>query len=207
MSLRRVSAPLCALSLTLTVVAPANAVDGTITINGEISDQTCKIEGKDPPHNLIVNLPKISTSALKSVNATAGATLFTIKVTDCPMTLTGDIKVYFEPGPTTDYDKGYLYAYTETTAKTTPETGIPDRSSASKVDNVSIQLVNTDDTVIKMGAGVGEQGALGQTLVNASEGSSKTATLRYLARYIKSGEGAIKAGKLVSYVQYSIVYP
>ncbi len=207
MSLRLASAPLCALSLTLLGAAPAHAVDGTITITGEIADQTCKIEGKDPPHDFIVNLPKISTSALKSVNDTAGATPFTIKVTDCPMTLTGDIKVYFEPGATTDHDKGYLYAYTQTSATTTAQTSIPDRSGASKADNVSIQLLNTNGTVIKMGASVGEQGGLGQTLVNASEGSTKTATLRYLARYIKSGEGAIKAGKLVSYVQYSIVYP
>ncbi|WP_412778657.1 fimbrial protein, partial [Bordetella trematum] len=59
------------LTLLLSSVPAAHAVDGTITINGEITDSTCKINGKMPPSNFIVNLPKISTSALKTKGDTA----------------------------------------------------------------------------------------------------------------------------------------
>ncbi|MCJ9713602.1 type 1 fimbrial protein, partial [Bordetella hinzii] len=71
----------------MTGMPPAHAVDGTITITGEITDQTCKINGAEPPHNLLVTLPKIGTSAMKNVNDTAGATLFQIRLTDCPEAL------------------------------------------------------------------------------------------------------------------------
>ncbi len=203
-----VSAALACGALLLQLPGTALAVDGTITINGEITDQTCKINGSLPPYNFIVNLPKISTSALKNVNDTAGATAFSIKVTDCPATLTGDIKAYFEPGATTDYEHGYLHAYSESAAKTTAAAEIPSRAGTTPVTNVAFQLANLDGTPIKMGAAQADQGTLGQTLAaTSSSDTKKTATLRYLARYIKSGTGDIAAGKLVSYVQYSIVYP
>ncbi|AUL45838.1 fimbrial protein [Bordetella trematum] len=196
----------CLLALAATPVA--QAVDGTITINGEITDQTCKINGNPPPYNFIVNLPKISTSALKNVNDTAGATAFSIKVTDCPATLTGDIKAYFEPGASTDYEHGYLHAYSESAAKTTAVADIPSLVGKTPATNVAFQLANLDGTPIKIGVAPADQGALGQTLAATSTSDTKkTATLRYLVRYIKSGTGNIAAGKLVSYVQYSIVYP
>ncbi|WP_419204665.1 fimbrial protein [Bordetella trematum] len=194
----------CVFTLSLAATAPAWAVDGTITINGEITDQTCKINGSAPPYDFVVTLPKIAASALKKVNDTAGATLFTIKITDCPSTLTGQVKAYFEPGVTTDYDSGNLYAYTGSASTTSPApSSIPsDRAGAAKASHVEIRLSNPDGTKITLGAAVNM--AAGVTL----EGSDKkSATLRYLASYVKSSEGAITAGKLVSYVQYSIVYP
>ncbi|WP_269433782.1 fimbrial protein, partial [Bordetella pseudohinzii] len=185
-------------------VPPAHAVDGTITINGEITDQTCKIEGQDPPYNLLVNLPKIGTKALKDVNSTAGATPFTIKLTDCPSTLSGDVKAYFEPGSSTDYGTGNLIAYTTAAPVAAAVAAIPS-PAAAVFDNVQIQLVNLNGNAIKLGTDVQHQQAQAATLT--ANGGSKQATLRYLARYIKSGAGGIKAGKLVTYVQYSIVYP
>lgn len=193
-------------TLALAAAPAAHAVDGTITINGEITSQTCKINGNLPPHNFIVALPKISASALKALNATAGATVFVLNISDCPSELSGQIKAYFEPGPTTDYDKALLYAYKGSPA-TVAATSIPDRSSAEKAQNVSFQIANIDGSPIKLGAPLAEQGASGQTLVNGSDRSTKAATLRYLVRYIKSGTGDISANKLVSYVQYSLVYP
>ncbi|WP_171963046.1 fimbrial protein [Bordetella trematum] len=198
-----------ALMLLLSANLPAaHAVDGTITINGEITETTCKINGNAPPKNVIVNLPKISTTALKNKGDTAGATLFTLELTDCPESLSGTVKAYFEPGITTDYSSGDLYAYTysasiDTTSSSTTGTAIPSRSSATKASNVEIQLANTDGTAIKVGDDASK--AKGATLVAAD--SKKKATLRYLARYIKSGDGTVTTGKLVTYVQYSIVYP
>ncbi|ANY17792.1 fimbrial protein [Bordetella pseudohinzii] len=174
----------------------AHAVDGTIIINGEIIDQTCKINGREPQVHIIVSLPKISTSALKSVGDTAGATPFVIKLTECPAALSGNVKAYFEPGFSTDYDNGSLYAYVAT--------GI-DVDEAQKVDNLGVQLANPDGQKIELG-GTSSFGA--EAALSTTKGAmTKEATLRYLARYVKTGTGNINAGKIVTYVQYSIVYP
>ncbi|SPU49141.1 fimbrial protein [Bordetella trematum] len=202
--------PLVVLPALLASSPAAHAVDGTITINGEITDQTCKINGSLPPANFIVNLPKISTSALKTKGDTAGATLFTIALSDCPATLTGKVKAHFEPGITTDYDSGTLYAYrpvdgTDTSTTSAPVASIPSRTSATKTNNVQIQLANTDGKAIQIGAEVNT--AEGVELKAGGSDGKKSATLNYLARYYKSGNGDITAGKLVTYVMYSIVYP
>ncbi|SAI32511.1 fimbrial subunit [Bordetella trematum] len=182
----------------------AHAVDGTITINGEIIDSTCKINGQNPPVNLVVNLPKIGTSALKKPGDVAGTTAFTLTLTECPSELMGQVKAHFEPGPTTDYDTGHLYAYTTTTVKAKTSTIPAGQASETKFQNVQIQLANSDGSPIKIGAA--DSLAKGTALQAGSEGK-KSATLHYLARYYKSGTDAITAGKLYTYVQYSIVYP
>ncbi len=182
------------------MAAPAHAVDGTITIAGEITDQTCKINGAEPPHNLLVTLPKISTSALKNVNDTAGATLFQIKLTECPDALnTKTLTAYFEPGLTTDYTTGNLVAYS-TNAAVNAVAAIPS-SPGNVFKNVQIQLANLNGTAIKVGVDAATQAAQGAVVTN------KATTLSYLARYVRTSADAITAGKLVNYVQYSIVYP
>ncbi|KCB45460.1 fimbrial protein [Bordetella hinzii 5132] len=183
----------------------AHAADGTITITGEITDTTCKIESKDPPHDLMVTLPKISSKTLKNVNDTAGATVFAIRITDCPEDLSGSVKLYFEPGPTTDYGTGNLIAYAEA-APANAASSIPDRSGATVFNNVQIQLANLDGSPIMLGKSVAEQAVQGVPLSNGS-GDTKQATLRYLARYIRTSDNAITAGKLLTYVQYTVVYP
>ncbi|WP_432264322.1 fimbrial protein [Bordetella genomosp. 12] len=180
----------------------ARAVDGTITINGEITDQTCKINSADPPYNLIVNLPKIGVKAIPKANDIAGATPFLIKLTDCPSSLNNSkVRAYFEPGSTTDYGTGNLVAYTESTPKSKAESSIPSLSSASVFSNVQIQLANPNGKTIKVGADAATQ------LAQDVEITNQSATLRYLARYVRTSTNAVTAGKLVSYVQYSIVYP
>ncbi|AZY51351.1 fimbrial protein [Bordetella avium] len=191
------------LALAGMAAAPAHAADGIVTITGEITDSTCKINGKEPPANIFVALPKISTSALKNVGDTAGATLFTIKLTECPSSLTGNVKAHFEPGSTTDYANGSLYAYTNASSVSSAADSIPTGMAASKVDNLGIQLANPDGSKITIGQQPST--ASGATLTEAS--GSKSATLRYLARYVKTGTGSINAGKVVTYVEYSIAYP
>ena len=117
---------LACLGLALAPFSSAFAVDGTITITGEIISSTCKINGEAPPHNLLINLPKIGASALKNQGDVAGATPFTLTLTECPSELSGQVRAHFEPGPTTDYDTGNLYAYSNSsgTAKT-KESSIP----------------------------------------------------------------------------------
>lgn len=200
----RLSAPLC--FLTLFCSSPALAVDGTITITGEITDQTCKIDGNLPPHNIMVTLPRIGASALRSNGETAGATVFTIRVTDCPSALTGQLKLYFEPGSTTDYGTGNLIAYKEA-APSEAAGSIPDRSAAMVFQNVQIQLANLDGSTIRLGEPLATQNVKSVALVATSGATTKEATLRYLARYVRVSDNTLNAGKVVSYVQYSVVYP
>ncbi len=190
--------------LFLNLPGAALAVDGTITINGEITDQTCKINGVAPPANIWVTLPKISRSALKTKGDVAGATPFQIALTECPATLSGEVRAYFEPGRTTDYGTGNLIAYGISTDITAAASSIPADLGTAK-SNVQIQLANIDGSVIRMGSDASTQAARGETL--QMSGATKSATLRYLARYVRTGDTEPEAGKLVSYVTYSILYP
>ncbi|AZY51350.1 fimbrial protein [Bordetella avium] len=200
------------LALASMVAAPAHAADGLITITGEITTQTCKINGNTPPYNLLVPLPKISTSALKNTGDTAGSTVFQLKLTECPQALaTQSLSAYFEAGPTVDYATGNLLAYKTDSppsmaAGSIPTTGL---GNSDVFANMEIQLANADDSAIKIGLPAADQNSKGVTATEVGSNGNKTAsaTLTYLARYIKTGSGAIAAGKIQTYVQYSIVYP
>ncbi|MDR2224849.1 MAG: fimbrial protein [Providencia sp.] len=64
----------------------AFAADGTIDFTGEITDQACELAaGSDA---LKMNLGKVSKTALPSTGSTASATKFTIKLINCPATVT-----------------------------------------------------------------------------------------------------------------------
>ncbi|MEY0232489.1 fimbrial protein [Providencia manganoxydans] len=63
----------------------ALAADGNIDFTGEIIDQACELaSGSDA---LTVNLGKVSKTAFKAPGDTAAATKFTIKLTNCPATV------------------------------------------------------------------------------------------------------------------------
>ncbi|NNH17993.1 fimbrial subunit [Bordetella trematum] len=189
---------------------PLLAADGTITITGEITSQTCKINGAEPPANLLVTLPRISTTALKNTNDVAGATAFQIKLTDCPATLDNkNLKAYFEPGGTVDPATHNLIAYTTTSPPTTAASAIPSTGvgASDTFQSVQIQLTNPDGTIIKAGAPLAEQAVQEVKASKAAGASTADATLTYLARYVRTSSNAITPGKLHAYVQYSIVYP
>ncbi|EFE52522.1 fimbrial protein [Providencia rettgeri DSM 1131] len=64
----------------------ALAADGTIDFTGEIIDQACELAaGSDA---LKVNLGQVSKKALPNAGSTAAATKFTIKLINCPATVT-----------------------------------------------------------------------------------------------------------------------
>ncbi len=63
----------------------ALAADGTIDFTGEIIDNACELAaGSDA---LKVNLGKVSKTALPNAGVTAAATKFTIKLINCPATV------------------------------------------------------------------------------------------------------------------------
>ena len=79
---------LASLIAATSIVAVNNALaaDGTIDFTGEIIDQACELAaGSDA---LKVNLGQVSKKALPNAGSTAAATKFTIKLINCPATVT-----------------------------------------------------------------------------------------------------------------------
>lgn len=87
--MKKIALPVVFLAATGIVALPAVAVDGTITVTGEISGTTCSISGGSgstpgASPDFSVALSKIQVSALKSSGQTAGAKPFFIHVGACP---------------------------------------------------------------------------------------------------------------------------
>lgn len=161
----------------------ANAVDGTITINGTIVSNTCKV-GTGSPNNFTVTLPTVSTSAFTAAGNVAGATAFSIAVTGC--TSSTKVTTYFEPGTTVDIATGNLI-------------------NSGTATNVEAQLLNGAGgslaafSAIKLGAAAASQNSSQYTL------TSGAATLNYYAQYYATG-AAVGAGTYASTVNYTMTY-
>ncbi|MFH4337526.1 fimbrial protein, partial [Acinetobacter baumannii] len=89
-------------ALSVVGIANAQAADGTITINGLVTDKTCDIvtpAGKD----FTVTLPTVSKQTLAVAGDVAGRTPFQINLANCSQ---GKVATYFEPGATVDFNTG-----------------------------------------------------------------------------------------------------
>ncbi|MCY1265863.1 S-fimbrial protein subunit SfaA precursor [compost metagenome] len=131
----------------------AFAYDALVNFNGEVTDQTCKIDGSDSAVTKTVNLPTVSVNALANVGDWAGRTPFNFQLTDCS---SARATAHFEPGPTIDTGNGNL------------------NNQASGGSNAQIQLLNDGFTPINLATNTGSQ------TVDTSSGS---ATLQYYAQY------------------------
>jgi major type 1 subunit fimbrin (pilin) len=157
----------------------ASAADGTISFNGEITGQTCMINGGTK--DIVVTLPTVATSALDAPGKTAGRTPFSIDLTGCAAT-PAKVLVQFEAGATVDSATGRL---------------VPAPGGAT---NVQVGLNNADDnSVIKLGAAQSAQNSKAADIVNGA------ASLRYTAEYVANG-GAATVGKVTTSVVYSLAY-
>lgn len=174
--------PLAATILGLTVLLSGNAqaADGTITINGQVTAQTCTISGNGGGADFIVTLPTVSTSALPTAGATAGRTPFDIALTNCSPN-SGNVAVYFEPSATVDTTTGHLT-----------------NTAAGGADNVQVSLLNSDYSDIQLGSGETSQNMQFVALNNGA------ATLKYFAQYVATD--AATAGAVTTRSLYSIVY-
>ncbi|KVL24393.1 fimbrial protein [Burkholderia ubonensis] len=164
----------------VTAASSAHAADGTITIMGEITSQTCSISGNGGGKDFTVDLPTVSTSALSSTGTTAGRKPFKLSLTNCTSG-SGNVSVYFEPGTTVNAGTGNLLNATGT------------------AKNVEIGLLNKNGSSIKLGAAQAQQ----NSQVVAITGGS--AELEYAAQYVAMG-GAATAGTVNTSVMYSIAY-
>ncbi|WP_233635337.1 fimbrial protein [Burkholderia gladioli] len=185
MQTKLISALLIAGAATASQVA--FAADGTITFSGNVTAQTCTINGNGSgSKNFPVTLPTVSASSLATAGATAGATPFNIALTACtPTTGTNAVKAvhaYFEAGPTIDTTTGNLIL------------------ASGGATNVEIQLLNAaDQSAVKLGQADASQNS---KPVNVSTGGA--ATLQFYAQYYATG--AATAGAANSSVMYTIAY-
>lgn len=168
----------------------ALAADGKVTFNGEIITNTCTVISGDK--DKIVTLPTVQVSALSAANQTAGTTPFTIGLENCANA--SDVSVYFEPNE---------YVSTEGRLKNT----IPAGGAANGANNVDIELLNNNHGVIDLAnqtidPTTGKVTGGNSTVVTPVDGS---ATLPFYARYFATN--AAEAGKVSSYVNFTIVYP
>lgn len=157
-------------------MSSAFAADGTITINGLVTDNTCVVttpEGKD----LTVTLPTVSKLSLASAGATAGRTPFTLGLSNCEEGAI--VGTYFEPGSTVDFATGLL-------------------NNAGSATEVKVQLVGDNNLPIRVLAG---PQANSQTVTANADGS---ADLNYYAEYYATG--AATSGNVTTSVQYTIIY-
>ena len=165
----------------------ALASDGTITINGKITAQTCVINGNGSGvGSFTLTLPTISTSALNAVGVTAGHTGFNIGLSACGATPLA-VHTYFEAASTVDSLTGRLF------------------NSGTAGANVEVAIENANRSAIAVGAPDGSGAGL-QNAVGTTTSAAGTATMNYIAAYYANAL-PISAGLVASTVTYSIVYP
>ncbi|PLQ00448.1 fimbrial protein [Cupriavidus pauculus] len=154
------------------------ASDGTITFTGEITAQTCTVNSTGGGNNFTVVLPTVAASTLGTSGATTGDTAFSILLSRCTPD-SGPVRTHFEAGSTVNAD-GRLLQQTGTAT------------------NVEIQLLNGDQSVIKVGDSVASQNSNPTTIASGS------ATLPYFGRYYATASAT--AGTVNTYVTYSMAY-
>ncbi|WP_302058795.1 fimbrial protein [Paraburkholderia sp. CNPSo 3274] len=158
----------------------AFAADGTIQFTGNITAQTCTINGNGSgSNNFTVALPTVSASTLATAGQTAGRTPFNIALSACTPD-SGNVHTYFEAGPTVNAATGHLVL------------------NAGGATNVEIGLQNNNFTNIGLGAADASQNSLPVAINNGS------ATLNYYAQYVATA--AATAGAANSSVMYTIAY-
>ncbi|MDS7928283.1 fimbrial protein [Acinetobacter sp. V102_4] len=170
-------------ALSIVGITNAQAEDGTITINGSVTDATCKISTPAGTH-FNVTLPTVSKQTLFNVGSTAGRTPFQINLENCSE---GKVATYFEPGPTVDFNSGRLL-----------------NQNTAGAQNVDIQLLGSNNQVIPVLAAAVAEGAAqtNSQWVDVVEGGS--VDLNYYAEYYATG--AATAGEVNTSVQYTIIY-
>lgn len=167
---------LAASALALGSVA-AHAADGTVTINGKVTDQTCKVSANSK--DITVTLPTVGVGSLATAGTTAGRTPFTINLENCKA---GDVSAFFETGGNVDAASGRL-------------------NNTGTAGNVQVQLLSDSSVVIPVLANAAQAPVTTKATV-AKDADS--AALNYYAEYYATG--AATAGDVATSVKYTINY-
>lgn len=160
------------------IAQSAFAVDGTITINGQITDTTCSIAVNNATNDGTVTLPTVSANALSSIGSVAGTTPFNIVLSGCAGSTLNNAYAYFEPGPTVETSTGRL------------------NNSSGTATGAQVRLLDKVSTPIVVG-GTSQGGVV-------EDVSGGGATLGYYAQYYANS--AVTAGVVATQVNYTIVY-
>jgi major type 1 subunit fimbrin (pilin) len=106
----------------------AFAADVKVDFNGEVVDQTCKINGADPLVDVSVTLPTVSAVSFSSASRVSGAKKFDLKLTDC----TAAPVLRWEPLPNVDLTTGNL------------------KNQTAGGSNVQVQVLDQNQQVINL---------------------------------------------------------
>lgn len=106
----------------------AYAADVKVTFDGEVVDQTCKINGADPLVDVAVSLPKVGATSFSANSRVSGAKKFDLKLTECTAAPT----LRWEPLPNVDLTSGAL------------------KNLTAGGSNVQVQVLNQDQQVIDL---------------------------------------------------------
>ncbi|MBB4866045.1 major type 1 subunit fimbrin (pilin) [Pseudomonas nitritireducens] len=106
----------------------AYAADVKVTFDGEVVDETCKINGADPLVDVLVTLPKVSATSFSEASRVSGAKKFDLKLTDCTAAPT----VRWEPLPNVDLTTGNL------------------KNLSAGGSNVQVQVLDIDQRVVDL---------------------------------------------------------
>lgn len=155
----------------------ALAIDGTITITGEVSSKTCTIES--PTLNQTVALAPVSQSSL-APGQNAGFKPFAIAVSNC--TVGAKVRANFEIGPNVDPANGTL----------------KNELSGADASNVAIQLFNKDQQAINL--------ATGANNIEEIIGANQRAALGFFAAYLAPVGEDVKPGQVSTKVTYTMSY-
>jgi major type 1 subunit fimbrin (pilin) len=154
----------------------AQASDGTLTFNGQLTDSTCTLTGGG---NQTITLPTLSRLSVSGNGTTGGDTYFTIAVTGCSGLSTAS--AHFEAGANIDTASGRLK-----------------NTAAGGAANVQIELLNKNGVALNLAGAMGSQNGVAETL------SSNAATQQFVARYYATG--TTSSGAVSSSVTYSMIY-
>jgi len=161
------------------ISSSAYASDGQITINGQVVDNTCVINGG--AYDKVVTLPTVSTMSMTTPGMTAGDTAFTIPLNSCTPA-TGVALMHFEAGSTISMSSGNL------------------TNQAPMGSNVEVQLLDGNTfNALNLAGGVGMQNLTPVMIVSGD------ADINLVARY-KAQTGPATAGLVSTFVTFSIGY-
>lgn len=154
----------------------AQASDGTVNFTGEVLDAACTVD-IGAGNAMTVDLGKVAKAAFTGVGSTASATKFTLKLKDCPSTVSK---------ATVKFD-GSAYAGDNSVLALTEETGV--------ATGVAIQLMDATNTVVPL-----YTASSAYTLSSTAENN-----LDFTARYIQEGD-TVTAGTANSAASFTINY-
>ncbi|AEK63401.1 fimbrial protein [Collimonas fungivorans] len=174
------------------IATPAFAVDGTITITGEIKGLTCTVSGgpgttPGTGGDFSVDLLPVQTTALAAAGNVAAAKPFSI------MLGTG-------PGATCPDGTRAAILFDTTSAAINPATGnLANLATGTPATNVEVQILDSNAANAPLNLATGTPSA--EVTV-----AGNTAVLPFQAQYIAVG-GASTVGLVDTNVRYTVVFP